>query len=507
MTILCNNFQFQSIELDFDKFDDDSLQSVKDNDEVKHKPKPPVRPKPKSTVKRKPKPPVKPKPKPAVKPNSDPIPSVRKIYFNKDLISLVDMSKLVCKYFEDSPSPHNVNLESNGLDDQTDVKFKPMMPLTVELMKRKSLYYMGLEQSLFYRLLHIANSTTSVMHDTLVEMKIMLGLRKQRLNEEFEVLGDLFDIDKTAAEQYYSETKNLIAQLYECSLASHGLRPVSTHNKIDPLQTMDDQLDYDDDDSSESEITKYKYKVRAETDSDVVTDDFNDYESTDDSDDSNRHWTRERAECPHCKQLISECQLDSHIKNVHLYPLHLNKTLCGLCFEQFGTHKLLLEHQTESHDGASCICDVCQKMFSLFSGLREHMRAVHSKERPFLCHLCGATYFSSSKLRAHTKRVHLKVRSYACQLCDKKYYQDNSLRCHIRSVHTKQRPLKCRFGCGKSFSRFSSRHTHEQMHKVKYSCEYCSKVFSFKHNLLTHCKKIHGRNVIDAEKCKIEIKQ
>ncbi|XP_037046551.1 uncharacterized protein LOC119081611 [Bradysia coprophila] len=443
-------------------------------------------------------------PNPDPEPTNDDVSFTEELEPNTDDISLLDMSTFLCNNFEDNnlPSRDHADQGVNDFDGEAEIKFTPMMPLTIKLMKRKSLYYIGLEPSHFNRLLRIINRMTNVLTDSWVEMKIMLGLRKQRLNEEFEVLGDLFDIEKTTAEQYYTESKNLISDVYhsltspEISAQSNGVQ--------NPSRTEDHQSSNDDESSTESS----EYEDQAERDSDVVTDDFSGSDSTEDSEVSrSNNFLRDAVECPICKARVGPLRLDYHMQNIHLNPLNLNKTICGLCFEKFRTYRLLRDHQIEVHDGASCMCDICGKMFSKLSGLRVHIHGVHAKDRPFLCHLCGASYFTSSRLRVHEKSAHLHVRSYACKLCDKKYYQDNVLQAHIRSVHTGDRKYPCRVGCGKSFCRSGVRHTHEQMHKVKYSCEICSKVFSFRNNLQTHCRNIHGRNVIDTEKCKIQIKQ
>lgn len=86
----------------------------------------------------------------------------------------------------------------------------PMLPLTTALMKRKSKYYMGLEPDRFLRLLQLASQRKAVS-----DVKLMLALRRLRLNEDFEVLGDLFDLDRTTAEQYYHETKHAAIDLVD----------------------------------------------------------------------------------------------------------------------------------------------------------------------------------------------------------------------------------------------------------------------------------------------------
>lgn len=435
--------------------------------------------------------------------------------YTNDFISIVDMSAIICKNFNDDTTQD----ADNGFDDQFEVKFSPLMPLTVELMRRKCLYYMGLEQRLFFRLLRIIKRTMIDTTDSLMEIKIMLTLRKHRLNEEFEALGDLFDIDKTTAQRYYAESKDLVSKLYH-SLTNSVSSPIlqETNDVKSCFRTEDRPSNEDEEDdkdsSSESEI---KYKGNAATDSDVDSDDFKDSHSeTDDSDIESEDFDNSDVEpddeeskknlvdCPICGSFVR--WLDNHIKNTHWYPQHLNKTLCGLCFVKFQSNKRLRDHQLASHNGNACKCDLCGRMFKKLSDTKTHILRVHSKVNPFLCHLCGVGFFYEGKLKVHMESAHSLIRSHECSLCDKKYAQAKALRIHTLAAHTSERPYKCRFdGCAKSFGRQGSRYTHEQMHKTKFACEICWKEFSFKQNLQTHCKNIHGRNVLDIEKCKIEI--
>lgn len=46
----------------------------------------------------------------------------------------------------------------------------------------------------------------------LSECKVMLTLRKIRLNEEFQTLGDLFDINRRTAGAYFNDSVELIAK-------------------------------------------------------------------------------------------------------------------------------------------------------------------------------------------------------------------------------------------------------------------------------------------------------
>lgn len=440
---------------------------------------------------------------------------------SSDFISIVDMSTIICKKFTDDTTQD----DAIGFDDQLEIKFSPMMPLTVELMRRKSMYYMGLEQRLFFRLLRIIRRTLlDNTTDSMTEMKIMLTLRKHRLNEEFEALGDMFDIDKTTAQRYYAESKDLVSKLYH-SLTDSVSIPIQqvsydiTNSLLNENHRIkeDEQDDQEQEDSSSSE-PEIKYKGYVHTDSDIDSEDFKSSDSDSDTDvqsedfdnsDSEPDGNESKAnlaECPICEKNF--LNLDNHLRNTHWYPQHLNKTICGIadCLKKFESLQQLRAHQTAIHNGNACVCDVCGQMFTKFLRTKDHILRVHAKVRPFLCHHCGAGYYRECRLRNHVEKAHLQIRNHKCNLCDKKYYLEKELNVHILAVHTNERPFKCQFeGCDKSFGRQKSLHTHEQMHKVKFFCEICSKVFSFGHNLKTHCKNIHGQSFVDYKKFRIEI--
>lgn len=435
-----------------------------------------------------------------------------------DFISIVDMSTLICKNFGDkTSSSEEHNNQTNLLDRQIERKHQLIMPLTVDLMRRKSLYYLGLEQNDLSRLLQIIRNSSD---STLTEMKIMLTLRKQRLNEEFEVLGDLFDIDKDSAQQYYDESKNLVADVYH-SVMNSVSKPDASLLEMKKPENQSDVESYDDDHVSKNEQEESSSESEGyqdnEEDSDFNSDDLDESDSDVDSDEleysdvdsdnlstGSPNFAKETFECPICKKDV--CRLNYHMESTHLNPQYLNKTICGLCLKKFENNKKLRAHQSDSHNGNACACDLCGKLFTQYSNVKEHILKVHLKSKPFLCDLCGASFASSSKLKIHKETAHLKIRKHACHLCDKKYFELYTLNAHIRSAHTKERPFHCEFnGCGKSFCRSTSLYIHQQMHKAKFECEICSKTFSFKYNLVTHSKNIHGKKVTNLEVCKIKL--
>lgn len=426
---------------------------------------------------------------------------------NNHYVSLVDISKLT----------QNSKCETDIDDQQIDIKFEPLMPLIIALMKRKSVLYTGLQQSRLARLIFIVAQQT-----TLTEVMLMLTLRKLRLNEDFEVLADMFDVDKTTAEQYFEDSKQLVLELSQ-TLTNESKNVITTSTIVDTtsnpikLEPMDmgneyvdeiqDELkdcgsngeDEEDETETDSTTSDLGYKGQVDKDPDFETENLessdsseldSDSEASDSeilTDDSN---SAVKALCPHCNKLVF--RLESHIYRIHLNPSNINKTICGLCLKTFSNQLVLRKHQKEYHDGNAYSCDICGFMEYRFHRLKEHISRKHYTVKDFLCHFCGDGFPYQHRLHEHVKKKHLMIRTNVCNLCDKAYFEKNSLESHIRSEHTGERPHKC-VECGKAFARKTSLVQHKQVHReARYPCDVCEKNFGFKYNLNAHRKNVHG---------------
>lgn len=105
-------------------------------------------------------------------------------------------------------SERSSNLEeyfpSFSSDSEAVTKY-PICQTTISIMKARPKHYMGVNKNCLHLIEVLMKKTL------LSEEKIMLTLRKIRLNEEFLTLGDLFDIDRRTAGKYFKESVRPIA--------------------------------------------------------------------------------------------------------------------------------------------------------------------------------------------------------------------------------------------------------------------------------------------------------
>lgn len=81
------------------------------------------------------------------------------------------------------------SIESYHDDSNTSVEFSPLS-MTLMIMNRRPRHYMGIKNNSLHVILHLTKATN------LSEEKVMLTLRKIKLNEDFQTLADSFDIEK-----------------------------------------------------------------------------------------------------------------------------------------------------------------------------------------------------------------------------------------------------------------------------------------------------------------------
>ena len=98
------------------------------------------------------------------------------------------------------------------------------------------------------------------------------------------------------------------------------------------------------------------------------------------------------------------------------------------------------EYSTPTHICKLTKCPYCSKHLA---NLREHIKAIHEKEKHYFCSICEYRTLFKSDLVKHDDLVHKKFRR-SCPDCGK---QIANLHEHTRLVHKKIKKYKCNY-CG-----------------------------------------------------------
>ncbi|XP_037821383.1 zinc finger protein 33A [Lucilia sericata] len=134
-------------------------------------------------------------------------------------------------------------------------------------------------------------------------------------------------------------------------------------------------------------------------------------------------------------------------------------------------------------------CKLCQHLSPDQEEHKQHMQRAH-EIRDMDCHICGKQFKNSTPARLkfhmkwHTLNKHVK-----CTLCGFVCSSKDALREHKRANHGK---INCKI-CGKGvLARKMKSHLRQHELLTKYSCEYCSKVFTTEDERENHIWQIHA---------------
>lgn len=137
-----------------------------------------------------------------------------------------------------------------------------------------------------------------------------------------------------------------------------------------------------------------------------------------------------------------------------------------------------------------CLID---SSFSNETYMKNHVKAVHSKQKRFRCEVCGKTFARKAELQNHTM-IHTRDRPFVCKVCNKTFNQKSNLKTHVRTTHNDEKQYKCT-ECEDQFKRRRLLTYHiyaKHRNEIPLKCPYCDKGFiypqTFKKHVSDNCK-------------------
>ena len=185
--------------------------------------------------------------------------------------------------------------------------------------------------------------------------------------------------------------------------------------------------------------------------------------------------TNQPSDCQEVKNI--QCDTESDIAN----SIVDSKTLCITK----GSKKLKLK---KSHKCPHCVHTTRKRQH-----LKDHIRAIHEKARPFKCEHCNYSASTNSTIVKHMKIVHEQKLTVLCDRCDYKTSTNQNLIRHINTVHEKMKPFQC-LKCthATTTQRDLDAHVMAKHDKLKpIQCEQCGYTTCRKSSLNFHIKRVH----------------
>ena len=237
----------------------------------------------------------------------------------------------------------------------------------------------------------------------------------------------------------------------------------------------------------------------------------------------------DKSKCKICSKIfVSPGALRRHIVSVHEQVKHN----CEVCFKSFTQMYYLKLHHSKEHPEEELIyhnCNTCGKEFYSTSALAAHVQRIHGNikfentseefneinedgcnKSKFKCEFCNKDFSSYNGLNQHIKSAHEGIR-HKCELCTKSFSQMYQLKLHHKKEHPDEELIyhNCNI-CGKEFySPFALASHVERIHEnfksdntsdfnemtedgtLRFRCDFCNKTFSQHNSLKQHIMTAH----------------
>ena len=173
-------------------------------------------------------------------------------------------------------------------------------------------------------------------------------------------------------------------------------------------------------------------------------------------------------------------------------------TICGKVFDR--PYRLLRHVNIHDPNRPRVSCHLCERTFTRFDTLENHIKSVHSKEHPFQCQFntCQKTFATQTALMSHLK-VHTNGKPYQCLECDASFSLLVEYKMHAKQKHPDTERLRCT-DCYRVFPDTASLEEHRNQEHL-FECEICGKKFARLAYLQLHVQVHNGEKVYNCRVC------
>uniref|UniRef100_A0A182NCY1 Protein krueppel n=1 Tax=Anopheles dirus TaxID=7168 RepID=A0A182NCY1_9DIPT len=242
-------------------------------------------------------------------------------------------------------------------------------------------------------------------------------------------------------EEIYCEDNDLYEEKLHTKADSLTIEPVHQNESHSEQHDVLDEVEAEGIDIFDSSADEKSVEIE-----DIDTDNGNQHSSEEVSPMEERH-NQELSICCGCPkmQFASSAELMQHSADVHRKERVHNNVRpyeCHICFNRFISHAWLVQHQQNPYR---------EKKFACKHHLRAHQN-VHTGKRTLKCRHCDKCFAYYTDRRVH-EFEHENIHLHQCTHCAKTYSRNFKLQDHIRRVHTGERPFACTECADKFFQR------------------------------------------------------
>ncbi|XP_058974449.1 zinc finger protein 275-like [Musca domestica] len=220
-----------------------------------------------------------------------------------------------------------------------------------------------------------------------------------------------------------------------------------------------------------------------------------------------QHMSKKHSEivpfkCDKCNKTFV---VEEHLKIHTNRHMGIKNFQCELCDKSFSFKFAMKQHMRIHTGDLNYLCTLCGKKFYRPSNLRQHMQR-HGDDKPYSCPHCPKRFKCPSDRYIHLMS-HQQGKNHVCSTCGARFSRVDTLHQHVKVLHSGEKPYKCD-QCPMAFPRLMNLNRHRRTHtgEKPYKCKYCDKAYAQSNDLNKHLRTHVGENTYMCSQCPMAFK-